>query len=419
MPPLFKTLCLVMLCILPHCTAAFAGKYSITNFDRGKGFPGENVYHVFQDSRNYIWAGTENGLVSYNGYEFKTYTTKEGLPDNDVFRINEDARGRLWIITFSSEMSYMWKGEIFNAGNSPLIRKLSINGIPRSLEIDRNKNIWIGGNGVITRLDNNGIVWKYTHLDKDPIRSDCPMVLDSSGCVLLLNGRKIYRFNSGSFDLVIELPFRSDYDYQHSSYLKAILSEYSWTPFSLFIRNYKSNTNKYYTPQGWDNLTFFHKLSGDKVGMGTAKGFFIKDFASGRTTEHLLAGKKVSWCLAARDNSFWVGSLGSGLFHCVPSMAGAVAATRERSVTSMAPANGGLYYTTDASSLNLVGINEQNEPVNLGETIIDADHPWEFCTYAGQDSRQNWIVAMFGNVYKYTSPGRGRCTVILSAPANR
>lgn len=126
---LFRTACLIILMLL-HASGLSAHKYSITHFDRDNGFPGNKVYHVFQDSRNYIWMGTENGLVSFNGYAFKTYTTADGLPDNDVFKINEDALGRLWIITFSNELCYLWKGAIFNAHNSALVRGLHINGFP-------------------------------------------------------------------------------------------------------------------------------------------------------------------------------------------------------------------------------------------------------------------------------------------------
>jgi hypothetical protein len=391
--------------MLLHAFGAFAGKYSITHFDRSNGFPGNKIYYAFQDSRNYIWMGTENGLVSYNGYEFKTYTMSEGLPDNDVFRINEDALGRLWIITFSNELCYMWKGEIFNARNSALIRSLKVKGFPQSLETDRDKNIWIGEIGTLTRMDTNGTVRKYTHLDKDRITEDLALMPDSSGRILLLKGRKIFRYNSGNFDLVVELPPRSGYQYHRNNYLKAILCEYSWTPFPLFIKSYKSNKSNFYQKKDWDNLNFFLKLSPDKVGMGTAKGFFIKDFPGGRTVEHLLAGEKTSWCLVSRDSSLWIGTLGSGIFHCVRSLAGTVPTEKEHAVLSLGSFNGFLYYATDASTLNQVGFNEKNEPVTLKERIIDKDHQWEFCTYMGQDSRKNWIIAMFGEISKYTFPG--------------
>ena len=78
--------------------------YAAFNYQRSNGFPGNKVYCLFQDSHNYIWMGTENGLVRFNGYEFKTYTIQDGLPDNEVLSITEDKSGKLWLSTFSNEL---------------------------------------------------------------------------------------------------------------------------------------------------------------------------------------------------------------------------------------------------------------------------------------------------------------------------
>ena len=67
-----------------------------TNYTTKDGLPSNETYCVFQDSRGYIWIGTDRGLVRYDGYEFKVYTTLDGLTDNVILAINEDNKGNIW-----------------------------------------------------------------------------------------------------------------------------------------------------------------------------------------------------------------------------------------------------------------------------------------------------------------------------------
>jgi hypothetical protein len=55
-----------------------------------EGLPSNKVYCAEQDAAGFIWFGTDNGLVRYNGLEFKTFTVRDGLPDNDVFSVFEE-----------------------------------------------------------------------------------------------------------------------------------------------------------------------------------------------------------------------------------------------------------------------------------------------------------------------------------------
>lgn len=61
---------------------------------------------VYQDRRGFLWIGTDNGVVRYDGHEFKTYNTTKGLTDNTVFGFYEDHRGRIWFRTYNAALSY-------------------------------------------------------------------------------------------------------------------------------------------------------------------------------------------------------------------------------------------------------------------------------------------------------------------------
>jgi ligand-binding sensor domain-containing protein/serine phosphatase RsbU (regulator of sigma subunit) len=55
---------------------------------------------IFQDSRGYIWIGTQNGGINrYDGQHFVNYSKSNGLLGNSVTDICEDKNGNLWIGT--------------------------------------------------------------------------------------------------------------------------------------------------------------------------------------------------------------------------------------------------------------------------------------------------------------------------------
>lgn len=55
------------------------------------------VNTIFQDKSGFIWIGTNQGLVKYNGIEFTPYTTDNKLLSDVITAIAQDSAGVLWI----------------------------------------------------------------------------------------------------------------------------------------------------------------------------------------------------------------------------------------------------------------------------------------------------------------------------------
>ncbi len=72
----------------------FAGKLEFERFTIDDGLSQNTVYKVFQDSRGYLWLGTQGGLDRYNGYEFKHYEHESNdstsIVNGWIRSINED-----------------------------------------------------------------------------------------------------------------------------------------------------------------------------------------------------------------------------------------------------------------------------------------------------------------------------------------
>lgn len=106
------------------------------HYGADEGFPSGQVYQVISDKDGVLWFATDQGLVSYNGYEFKTWSTKEGLTDNTVFKLQTDHHGVLWMQSFSGDLFFLQKDRILPYKYNNIIRKFAGGSIPQSFYLD-------------------------------------------------------------------------------------------------------------------------------------------------------------------------------------------------------------------------------------------------------------------------------------------
>lgn len=80
------------------------------HFTKSEGLPSNQIFHIFQDSKGYLWFATDYGVSKFDGVSFTTYT--DNLPDNTVFEIYEDSLNRIWFVSFSCQLSYLQNDSI-------------------------------------------------------------------------------------------------------------------------------------------------------------------------------------------------------------------------------------------------------------------------------------------------------------------
>ncbi|MGI4759071.1 MAG: ATP-binding protein [Janthinobacterium lividum] len=69
----------------------------VRQFGPAEGLAQPFIYCLLQDRQGYLWLGTAEGLVHYDGSRFVTLTTRDGLADNFVTGLWQDpATGALW-----------------------------------------------------------------------------------------------------------------------------------------------------------------------------------------------------------------------------------------------------------------------------------------------------------------------------------
>jgi len=84
--------------ILPFSISPAAGqKYFFDNYSIEQGLSEQKVYRLFQDSKDYIWLGTANGLSRFDGKSFINFTSRgHFLAPGAVNSIIEDSLKYLW-----------------------------------------------------------------------------------------------------------------------------------------------------------------------------------------------------------------------------------------------------------------------------------------------------------------------------------
>ena len=110
---------------------------------------------IINDSEGYVWISTQNGLLRYDSYEFRTfrYNPKDpkSLPNNFVWEMVQDDQGQIWAGTFGGGFAmYNKNTQQFTTYNcAPIGNSTQEANSVRALELEGDSLLWLGTeNGV-------------------------------------------------------------------------------------------------------------------------------------------------------------------------------------------------------------------------------------------------------------------------------
>ena len=147
---------------------------SFERFSANDGLSLNSIMVLMQDSRGFIWIGTEDGLDKYDGRKFTNFTTDpddpESMRDSYIRSLAEDKDGWIWLLT--SEGVDIYNPEAHTFGHA---RKYSeLNEMLDEIElsrifVDRSGDIWFGtySQGAIRFNKNTQEIKRY--LDKGQV----------------------------------------------------------------------------------------------------------------------------------------------------------------------------------------------------------------------------------------------------------
>jgi ligand-binding sensor domain-containing protein/signal transduction histidine kinase len=170
---------------------------------------GKPISALYEDRQGVLWVGSHNGLVRWDGRNWKSLTTREGLSANSVQAIAEDAAGNLWVGTERAGLNCLHGAQITTYGKTNGLPSNSIS----SLLVDAEGVLWVGTSRGLASFSRGE--WRsYTKQDGLISNSLGYLVEDSQGYLWMGSDKGLMRvskkaLNERSRESLDPLPVRT------------------------------------------------------------------------------------------------------------------------------------------------------------------------------------------------------------------
>ena len=129
--------------LLFTCQIAHGETLKFDHFSNKEGFNQNTINAIVEDKYGFLWIGTPNGLIKYDGYDFYNYThdplNKNSISNNYIQCLFNDSEGNLWIGTRTGINVYIPEYESFL--KVPFYSNLWV----QQISADSEGRIWISG----------------------------------------------------------------------------------------------------------------------------------------------------------------------------------------------------------------------------------------------------------------------------------
>ena len=167
----------------------------------GNGLPQGAVDVVYQDAMGFIWLGTRNGLLRYDGYGFRHYQHDPNNPDslsaNVITAIGEDGLNRLWVGTLTAGLNRFERvSQSFTRYQNPAEGPGPLTGNRVSCIWRRKGTLLVGTGNGLNVLKENGMAFRQVRATHGlGFGNICVIAEDSAGEVLLGTWVGLIRFD--------------------------------------------------------------------------------------------------------------------------------------------------------------------------------------------------------------------------------
>ncbi|HOW45362.1 MAG TPA: two-component regulator propeller domain-containing protein [Candidatus Aminicenantes bacterium] len=148
----------IVLCLLAELACGLWGlnpakrvtQYAINVWKSERGLPNSSVLAIAQDRRGFLWLGTAEGLVRFDGVNFTIYNSGNipAFQDNFVNNLHVDRRGVLWIGTLRGKLLSMERGEFRDHPFPDDVSRISYSCIAE----DARGDLWVGTSAGLFRF---------------------------------------------------------------------------------------------------------------------------------------------------------------------------------------------------------------------------------------------------------------------------
>lgn len=287
-------------------------QYMLNSWKIERGLPNNSVLAIAQDHSGYLWLGTANGLVRFDGSRFSGYNSRNPaeFKDEIVNNLYIDRREVLWITTLHGKLLTLEHERLVNHRFPQRITSISFN----CLAADERGTLWIGtSEGLFYRpCGSNGVIQKCTALPGIKISS---LAADRSGRLFVgLANKDLYCLSGGQWRSLLSANTVLGSD------ISAILQDRKgnlWLGTDDGLYRMRNGVLSHFllSPGLSNNITVLVEDRDGNLLAGSEEGLIRwrdGDFEC-LSEEHGLASGYISSLLEDAEGNLWVGAFDGGL----------------------------------------------------------------------------------------------------------
>ena len=362
-----------------------------------EGLPSEVIYDLFVDSQGLLYLGTDKGLITYDGVNFRHIKYKDNL-GNAINSIQEDEDGIIWCKNFANQL-FKLKDEL-----------LEEDATTKKILFDQKENLvdyvisggraWILTQNKIFTFGKGQTPKLIYHFKKDDSNGFLSMVYDSgsrklyvttSTTILTFLNNKIIDVKSGKDGLKILELYRSQLCYNYKSLNNECVIGKKKIELSDDLKN-----------------TFINKLSsaGSNLWLCSNNGLYEVDVANNKFKDGFLKGMRITDIVNDYEGNSWISTLDEGLY-LMPNkqiMSFNFDETRQQSnknYTKITKGPNGNYFI-GTSDGKIIEINKQGKEVLTYDT--KSDNAIEFVSFSKNVLLTTYGFFNIGNPIMFTKP---------------
>ncbi len=279
------------------------------------GLPENSVLSIAQTPDGYLWLGTEEGLVRFDGVRFTTYTKRSapGLRSNEILALLVDHENTLWIGTRDGGLTCFRHGQFLAADSRSGLSNSSI----LALHEDRRGSLWIGTDGQGLVQFDKGKFRTFTKADGLADNSVFSIASDANGNIWIGTHNGLSRFAHGEFT-TINWKTTPGASFIRSVYVDAKGDVWTGTSGAGLCR-LSHDLPRWYTQKDGltdDTISALYEDAQGTLWIGTSNGGLDR-LANGRidhfTSKDGFSGGGVQAVFEGLEGNLWVGSTDGGL----------------------------------------------------------------------------------------------------------
>ncbi len=364
-------------------------------FSTEQGLPCSETYAIFQDSKGFIWIGSNFGVSKFDGYTFKNYDLQDGLAEMTIFDITEDSKGRIWFIGFNNKISYYENGTIKQYRFNNAIQHLTLGHrlcTKNSFHVDADDNVYVSFRYLgLTKITPKGIV---TRVDK---------IRDNIASIIQVDHRLLTAQHGGVFN---KLDFRTKAfrtsivnKLMEPALNRSVMAVFSSDKQSIFvacdsylIRVYKDGhyeTRKMDSPIIWlskdsSNLLWVCSLNAGAVAIN-------ENNFQGAILYSYLNKESISSMIQDKEGGFWFSTLDNGIYYLsshFTSSVGLKNGLENENVSCIESSDDAIFAGTGGGYLSII------KSTSIKNILVGTKHPTEItCLLYDQDLKQLYLSA--------------------------